>query len=259
MVCNKFYQALNNISDSVTKAAATPKEIKIADELVLAESIPLTSKDIYRAYWHCRDFEITHLWQRSVFLTAFIVLCFSAYGYLAADMLSALRTPINTSSYTYWLIAHGGAIFISSIGATLSVLWIMMAKGSKAWFEIYESAIAAYEGNEKYINKAEKDNKISAFQFEGLENFKNKLKEKEFDDFIFKAQGGAYSPSKINWVIGQVMLYVWVIITFFHIFALHQGQCWYCLFALISVMTYAYLFHRFVPSLKSNTISNINK
>ncbi|MCE8449770.1 hypothetical protein J8857_11565 [Phocaeicola dorei] len=47
---------MNNISDSVTKATATPKEIKIADEAVLAESIQLTSKDIYHVYWHCYDF-----------------------------------------------------------------------------------------------------------------------------------------------------------------------------------------------------------
>ena len=37
-----------------------------------------------------------------------------------------------------------------------------------AWFEIYEAAIAAYEENNKYINKVKGNNKISAFQFEGL-------------------------------------------------------------------------------------------
>ncbi len=31
-----------------------------------------------------------------------------------------------------------------------------MVEDSKAWFEIYEVAIAAYEENDKYLNKIEK-------------------------------------------------------------------------------------------------------
>ena len=54
---NNFYQALNSISDSVTKAIATPKEIKITDEVVLAESTPIDFQRYLRTYRHCRDFE----------------------------------------------------------------------------------------------------------------------------------------------------------------------------------------------------------
>ncbi len=79
-----------------------------------------------------------------------------------------LRTPTTNISKTYWIVANTSAIIISYIGAALSVLWIIMVKGSKAWFEIYEAAIAAYEENNKYINKVKGNNKISAFQFEGL-------------------------------------------------------------------------------------------
>ena len=64
-----------------------------------------------------------------------------------------LRTPTTNISKTYWIVANTSAIIISYIGAALSVLWIIMLKGSKAWFEIYEAAIAAYEENNKYINK----------------------------------------------------------------------------------------------------------
>jgi len=260
MVCNKFYQALNNISDSVTKAAATPKEIKIAGKPVLAESIPLTSKDIYRAYWHCRDFEIAHLWQRSVFLTAFIVLCFSAYGYLAADMLSALRTPVNTSSDTYWLIAHGGAIFISLIGTTFSLLWITMAKASKAWTEVYESAIAAYEQTDGYVNKQEDKNKIGSFQFDYLEDFKTKINEKKFSGCILKSEGGAYSPSRINWAIGSVTLCIWTLLILLHIIGAYCVEaCWGIGFILISVVCYVLLFVVLIFFVKSKTLSNYQK
>ena len=54
-----------------------------------------------------------------------------------------LRTPTTNISKTYWIVANTSAIIISYIGAALSVLWIIMLKGSKAWFEIYEAAIAA--------------------------------------------------------------------------------------------------------------------
>ena len=40
-----------------------------------------TIKDLYIQYWHCRDFEIQNLWQRSIFLGTFLILCFTGYGF----------------------------------------------------------------------------------------------------------------------------------------------------------------------------------
>ena len=85
----------------------------------------------------------------------------------------------------------------------------LMVEDSKTWFEIYEVAIAVYEENDKY--------KIGAFQFQQLESFETKLTEKIFDLPILNVQGGTYPSSKINCVIGQVMLSVWGTITFCHI------------------------------------------
>jgi len=59
-----------------------PKEIKMTNEVVFTESTPLISKDIYRTYRHCRNIEISHLWQYSISPITFIVFCLSAYGYL---------------------------------------------------------------------------------------------------------------------------------------------------------------------------------
>ena len=84
----------------------------------------------------------------------------------------------------------------------------LMVEDSKAWFEIYEVAIAAYEENDKIENNNNED-KIGAFQFQQLEGFETKLTEKIFDLPILNAQGGTYSSSKISCVIGQVMLSVW--------------------------------------------------
>jgi hypothetical protein len=86
----------------------------------------------------------------------------------------------------------------------------LMVEDSKTWFEIYEVAIAVYEENNN-------EDKIGAFQFQQLESFETKLTEKIFDLPILNVQGGTYPSSKINCVIGQVMLSVWGTITFCHI------------------------------------------
>ena len=196
----------------------------------------------------------------SVFHTAFIVLCFSAYGCLAADMLSALRMPTDTPSDTYWLIAHGAAIFISLIGTALSLLWIMMAKASKAWAEVYECAIAAYEEDDNYINEMEVQNKIGSFQFDNLKDFKTKINEKKFSGCILKPEGGAYSPSKINWAIGSVTLCIWTLLILLHIIGAYCVEvCWGIGLILISVVCYVLLFVVLIFFVKSKTLSNYQK
>ena len=241
MTLEKLIQTLKESGQSIADSVMAPKELKITKDVVIAESIKLTSKDIYRAYWHCRDFEITHLWQRSVFLTAFIVLCFSAYGCLAADMLSALRMPTDTPSDTYWLIA-------------------MMAKASKAWAEVYECAIAAYEEDDNYINEMEVQNKIGSFQFDNLKDFKTKINEKKFSGCILKPEGGAYSPSKINWAIGSVTLCIWTLLILLHIIGAYCVEvCWGIGLILISVVCYVLLFVVLIFFVKSKTLSNYQK
>lgn len=38
--------------------------------------------------YSCRDLEISNLWQRSIFLGTFLVLCFTGYGVLIHSMLT---------------------------------------------------------------------------------------------------------------------------------------------------------------------------
>ena len=40
----------------------------------------ISIKEIHETLWRCRDFELSHLWQRSIFLSAFLILCFTVYG-----------------------------------------------------------------------------------------------------------------------------------------------------------------------------------
>ncbi len=113
---NNFYQAFNSISDSMTKTV--PKEIKMTNEVVFTESTPLISKDIYRTYRHCRNIEISHLWQYSISPITFIVFCLSAYGYLplyryAINVTIFYQNISEDTLNTYWKFTSCGAIFLS--------------------------------------------------------------------------------------------------------------------------------------------------
>lgn len=158
-------------------------------------------KEIHETYWRCRDFELSHLWQRSIFLSVFLVLCFTGYGTLLINILSSKEdiTLLNLLAFS-----------ISTIGIIFSCLWIMMGKGSKAWYERYEQAILAFERNAKYSTP--KATHIGGFHYGNIQGY-------EFPPLkkcIFKSEGGAFSPSKINIAIGQITMIIWIITLLFH-------------------------------------------
>ncbi|WP_242385688.1 RipA family octameric membrane protein [Phocaeicola sartorii] len=237
----KTRQSLLSIGEAIKTSASTAKEIKVANPVETAESVPLTTRDFYHTYWHCRDFELSHLWQRSIFLSAFLIICFSAYGYLALDMLEVLHSSESLKDGTqYWNVVHNAAILISSVGSILSILWIMMAKGSKAWYEIYEAAITAYETHPDFLSPDAQGQKIGGFQYKRLPGFDRHVADK-LDNCLLSASAGAYSPSRINWAIGVLMLVIWVSVMVIHIIALFpdtdcSGKIWGVITAVIAVI-----------------------
>lgn len=151
-------------------------------------------KDIYESLWRCRDFELSHLWQRSVFLTAFILMVYTGYG---AVMLNVLNNDSLSSDRSKILLFVGFVILL--LGILLSQLWILMAKGSKAWYEMYEQAIYKIEHSEKYASKVVINDMASDAVVHGdIEN------PKEINNCLSSTKAGAYSPSKINVMIGQL-------------------------------------------------------
>ena len=119
----------------------------------------------WKMSWNKRDFELSHLWQRSIFITTFIILVYTGYG---AIWLNVLKSDINliqivnttkensdneiltnlNKDYQYnsnkdglFMITNLISIFIAILGYTLSLLYIMMGKGSKFWYECYEALI----------------------------------------------------------------------------------------------------------------------
>lgn len=171
----------------------------------------ITTKDIRDSLWRCRDFELSHLWQRSIFLTTILLLCFTGYGVVTMKLCE--QTDKNVDSITY--VLNNIALVLSLVNIIFSCFWIMMAKGSKAWYERYERAIDFFDYNVKYVNEdviysgVKEDatglKPIGGFQYTNLEGYTKP----EIKDCIFSCKGGAYSPSKLNIAIGQISFVIW--------------------------------------------------
>lgn len=188
----------------------------------------ITAKDIRDSLWRCRDFELSHLWQRSIFLTTILVLCFTGYGVVVTRMFDSVEYAVSSSTY----ILNNIALLLCLVNIIFSSLWIMMAKGSKAWYERYEHAIDAFENDESLVseevlNSGIRKSSIGGFQFQLLKEYNAP----EINDCIFNCQGGAYSPSKINIAIGQISFVIWcaafIIHSLLYINKFHLDEVWF--------------------------------
>lgn len=181
--------------------------------------------DLYRQYWKCRNFELQNLWQRSIFLATFLVLCFTGYGFFfvhaffEGSMVTVFNNDVNL------IPAHIIAVAISLIGMVMSVLWACMAKGSKAWYEVYERAIGMLDSHKQFSNFSFlKDCPVGGFSMENLPGYKSKGGTPQFNTELFSLKGGLYSPSKINIVIGPICFLIFCVL-----FALHL-ECIFLMF-----------------------------
>lgn len=103
-----------------------------------SEESKFSVKYLYNELWRCRDFEISHLWQRSVFLAVFMLAIAAAYGNLAVKILIP---DTSNPSCTNSPLVQGALLGLCLLGIIFSMLWIMMAKGSKMYFEKFENSI----------------------------------------------------------------------------------------------------------------------
>ena len=188
-------------------------------------------KDAYERMWDCRNFEISHLWQRSVFLATFLIAIAGAYGTLLINMyfpseqstvivktivqdetngnaesekvVKKIEFEQNPESYQQHLIAA----CLCWLGIVFSILWIMMAKGSKYWFEKYEKGICKYE---------EDNDVIKNLHGYPLHVSLPPLAPNKYNDNIFSTKAGKYSVSKVNASIGIIALVVFSILEILH-------------------------------------------
>lgn len=210
---------VNAQSKSGEKKQSGEEEKKRSEnDLNIAINPLITTKDVRDQLWNCRDFELSHLWQRSIFLTTLLVLCLTAYGVVVMELVDKVSTsPVQDSAF----VLNNIAMIICLMGFVFSCLWVMMSKGSKAWYEMYERAISAFEANPDYVDKllldsgkeikqdANSHKAIGGFRFDNLQGFSNRNARKDICSCLFSCKGGAYSPSKINIAIGQITLVLW--------------------------------------------------
>ena len=152
-------------------------------------------KEIRETYYSLRNFEISNLWQRSIFLSAMLALFYSGYGYIVSKFLDEKVKDL--------LLLHELCCVVALLGIVFSIIWVMMAKGSKAWYEVYERKICKIEES-KELN-IPKEHQM------GLKYIPWKL-----DQCLLTNHGGRYSVSKLNILIGKVLLINWAIVLIIH-------------------------------------------
>lgn len=186
-------------------------------------------KDLERTLnqlYRCRDLEITNLWQRSIFLTVFLTLTMSGYGILASNFFT--NNIFVTLNYK---TLHLAAIALGLLGFILSIIWILMAKGSKAWYEVYAKAISEFE------EEFRKELRIPRIYLMGKVDFLDRDMQKKNNNGFYinkklsNIDSGAYSVSKLNILIGWVFLVVWGVVIIFHSsgFLALLLKCWKCI------------------------------
>lgn len=153
---------------------------------------------VYERLQKNRELEIKNLWQRSIFLATFLVLCYTAYGALIGNMLNQCLNADKICQYNIVVI------LTSFAGIIISVLWICMAKASKAWQEVYEDAISDYE--HRYWRDI--PDKFYSNELKGDHNKRDRC--------LLSTKGGPFSPSKINIAIGQISFLIWICIAIAH-------------------------------------------
>ncbi|CZE46673.1 hypothetical protein [Campylobacter geochelonis] len=168
--------------------------------------------EILKRLWQSRDFEISHLWQRSVFLGAYLILTYTAYG---SFQLKLFQTENNSFLYLCDNITNWISIAICFVGLVVSSLWIMMAKGSKNVYECYEKAVRKYENN--HFKKFLPDYLTPDCQNKNpLDGTQVNLGEHKLTKCDTLLGGERYSLSKINIMVGIVSSVIFTLLIVVH-------------------------------------------
>lgn len=188
--------------------------------------VPFDEYDLFRRYWKCRNFELQNLWQRSIFLATFLVLCFTGYGFFFVHAFFDGSKVILFDMTVNLVPAHIIAASIALTGIVMSALWTCMAKGSKAWYEVYEHSIKVLEKQPGFTRSSFlREHGIGCFEQEKMPGYwdENPNEKKQFDSSVFSLKGGVFSPSKINIIIGPICFLIFCVLFLLHVFACFVG------------------------------------
>lgn len=149
-------------------------------------------KLLYDRYTKCRDLELDRFWKNSVFVWVFLALCYGAFGKIIIDYLPDDK-DVKISQHTYEIILA----VISFFGFFMSKIWIWMARGLKAWYEVYETAVWDLES------------KSNVFDFDRRYTIENYWSVKTNGFRLFNSD--RISPSRIVILIGRLMSCTWCV------------------------------------------------
>ena len=259
-----------------------------------------TAKDIYQYLWHGRDFELERLWERSVFLGAFLIAVAGAYALYMKDvfiprlngnqLIAAVKSVKDIGTFckeftiiitektetvdTFAQLFTMGIVplVICFLGMLFSVLWIAMGKGSKRWYELYESNIAWLSTNRKFwegcdnpeeseLNKIfcnKKTGRYTEFLFGNLQNRHGD----PVSNSLFSPAAGYFSVSKINIMIGIISLRFFILVFFLHLYCfctIFFAALWHPLMPVILLAAALFLgivFFRLKKQLRSSYEAN---
>lgn len=162
-------------------------------------------KELREKFYELRDLEIQNLWQRASIFAGLIGLFFAGYGYILIGFLLEGEGEIKEVE-----LAHVLCCGIAILAIIFSVIWIAMAKGAKAWFEVQERKICEIEEEEELA--IPRRFRMGALSYPGIDS--------EPNDCLLSGEGGRYSVSKLNILLGQVLFICWCGIFLLHAFFL---------------------------------------
>lgn len=185
--------------------------------------------EMYKILYGAYADEIKNLWQRSIFLGAFMVLVWSGYGAL---QLKAIEPKIVENlaqsvqnGETNTLVYISTSLGLCAVIIVLSWLWIAMAKGSKFVQEAHEEHIKNFDFQNDNIKNLFCD--LDSYEYVERINSKIDTKDKTLnpklkDSLFFRGvlQPYRYSPSKINIALGWVSCLLGIVLFIVHIMSI---------------------------------------
>lgn len=159
--------------------------------------------------------ETSRLWQRLIFLGALLGIIFAGYGSALLKFLDC--ECVFENKFQYNQLLNFVCIGIAFFGVLFSGLWIMMAKGSKAWQKKYEETLFGFIRKNIEKNKPDRNADLEAFANEGFAyGYLRAIDPDNFSNSLVKNKAGAYSVSRINIVLGIISLVFWLIVGGMH-------------------------------------------
>lgn len=193
-------------------------------------------KELWDRFYQLRDVEIQNLWQRTSIFAGFIGLLFAGYGYIILENFGpgSDNIKVEPDNIKTYLVIHALSCGIATLGIIFSIFWIAFAKGAKAWFGVHERKICEIEKEEE-LGIPERF-RMGELSYPGGN--------KEPKDNLLSTRPGGFSVSKLNILLGQVLLICWSLIGLPHAYLLVSEGCSHLNLSFSGCSTWLFLIPR---------------